>query len=68
MIAAPFDGFHTIRAVGGQVEPGPVTQRPGCSSALGFDAIAVAEDKLDRCEFALARIVGLVVGPEDKHT
>ena len=68
MIAAHLDGFQTIGAAGGQVETGPNTQRPGCSGAIGFDAIAVAEAELDRRELALARLGGSTVRSEDKHT
>ena len=66
MIAALLDGFQTIGAVGGQVEPGSVTKRPGCSSAIGFNAMSFTEAELDRRELALAHIAGtVVIGAED---
>ena len=68
VIAGSLDGFQTIGAVGGRVEPGPVTKRPGCSSVTGLNAASLAEAELDKRELALALVVGSVVGSGDKQT
>ena len=64
VIAAPLDGFQTSGATGGQVEPGPVTKRSGCSGATGVDLVSLAEAELDRRE----RVLAQTVGSEEKHT
>ena len=56
VIAAPLDSFQTSGATGGQVEPGPVTKRPGCSGAICFDAMSYAEAELDKRERAMTFI------------
>ena len=69
VIAAPLDGFQTSGETGGQVEPGPVTKRPGCSGATGVDLVSFAEAELDRRERVLAQTSGTaVVGTVDKRT
>ena len=68
VFAAPSGGFQTIGVVGGQVEPGPVAKRAGCSSVTGLNAASLAEAELDKRELALALVVGSVVGSGDKQT